>query len=74
MSARGRALLELGLVAALFCLAVGFVWFVSCGEPSITCKEKGDAMELESEWAFWSGCKVKVDGRWVLLENYRVSP
>jgi hypothetical protein len=62
------------LIAAMvysFCIIVlvlgGLVLFV---ELSI-CKAKWEGSGFDYEYGIWSGCRIKVDDKWLPEKNYR---
>ena len=36
------------------------------------CKAKAEKMGFECDWGFIQGCMIKVNGKWMSMESYRV--
>lgn len=36
------------------------------------CMNKAEAMELEWRWGFWTGCLIRIEDRWIPLDQYEV--
>lgn len=53
-----------GICAPIFGLAA---WI-----NSAQCASQSSKMELESSWGMLQDCMVRVDGKWMLLDSYKV--
>lgn len=40
--------------------------------PKVQCKAKAEKMGFECDWGFVQGCMIKVNGKWMSMESYRV--
>ena len=40
--------------------------------PYIECKSKALAQGLECDWGIVQGCMVKIDGKWVDYDRFRI--
>jgi hypothetical protein len=59
--------------------AFAFALFVAGGVAAtwkfqqFTCGRKADKMALDHDWGYWTGCRVEVNGRYVNIDDYRVT-
>ena len=56
-------------IIAVCCAAV--VGLAMAGER-YTCGEKAEAQKLEHQWGPFKGCLIKVDGKWIDYDKWRV--
>lgn len=57
------------LVIAGGCAAV---FGVALAGDRYTCIEKAEAQKLEHQWGPFKGCLIKVDGKWIDYDKWRV--
>ncbi|KKL11935.1 hypothetical protein LCGC14_2540820 [marine sediment metagenome] len=55
------------IVLAVLCFVLGTAALGS----KVSCKAKTAEIRYQSDWGFFSGCRIKVeDGKWIPLERY----
>lgn len=64
-------------IAAIICLAVIAVCCVGVSGLAMvgyryTCREKAAAQGLEHQWGPAKGCLIKVDGKWIDYDKWRI--
>lgn len=37
----------------------------------MSCAPSWEGSGFETDWTFWGGCRIKVDGKWTPEDNYR---
>lgn len=55
-------------VVALLAACLGIGW----GSNWYTCDSKASVQGLEHQWGPFKGCLIKVDGRWIDYDKWRI--
>lgn len=69
MSDEGRILIAItAIVGGVFAILVGVAMIATYAG----CGSQASKMELEYSWGPLQDCMVRVDGKWMLLDSYKV--
>lgn len=67
---------DIGLPAAVVILVMAAfstpIIGVAAWVSSAACSSQASKMELEHSWGMLQNCMVRVDGKWMLLDSYKV--
>lgn len=61
----------LGMIFLMSLLIVGMGFSIVAPLSYYSCKQKTADIGMESNWGLFSGCRVKHEGVWIPLDNYR---
>lgn len=56
------------IVGATMAAVLGFALFM----PSYECSSKAEKQGLEHDWGIIQGCMVKIEGKWIDYDKWRV--
>lgn len=63
---------EIILIAGCI-LIIALCAFALIGTKAYTCTAKAERQGYECEWGLFTGCMVKIDGKWVDYDKWRVT-
>lgn len=63
---------EIILIAGCL-LIIEVCTFAIIGAKAYTCTAKAEIQGYECEWGLLTGCMVKIDGKWVDYDKWRVT-
>lgn len=57
------------IVASFMIALFGLIYTVDAH----SCHVKGNEMNIDSKYTISNGCRINIDGKWIPVENYRVT-